>query len=480
MTSKPLKDRLNEFLDDDWFCPVCKDLPHEEPQQSNCGHRLCGPCVKYLKRNNNQPTCPGDNLSIEPLFVDHFYQREMQHKKCHCVFRVNGCQWNSIVKELKNHEEKCDFRDVTCPDCEATMMLANLQLHRENVCVNRLGSCEFCSQTMRVVQIEDHHSQCQEIAVECPHACGTTGIVRRCMNEHLTKNCLKAPQSCIFASKGCDFSGNRLEQEGHRKKELDFHMRLLSLEDDKTNETISFLVKENKDLREIVRRQDLEMTGISELVRDLQASLLEQQCQSSHASASEENVLASQIREVILSLQSQRECTERLQEELLLVKPDTSSLEEQLSRFCHIWKIDDFLGRRQHASQAFYTGQYGYKMRLSTELRREQCSTLVSLQVLRGKYDDLLNWPFVPRIDIILWNEERNQRSIQFHPSPADPFFTRPETDFNKPFTVVIDCRGGPSNRFLVKGPVYVYIGFEQQRIPKFLRYCFKGHDIKP
>ena len=105
-------------------------------------NRLCGPCVKYLKRNNSQPTCPGDHLSIEPLFVDHFYRREMQHKKCHCVFRVNGCQWNSTVKDLNNHEEKCDFRDVTCPDCEATMMLANLQLHRENVCVNRMGSCE--------------------------------------------------------------------------------------------------------------------------------------------------------------------------------------------------------------------------------------------------------------------------------------------------------------------------------------------------
>lgn len=39
--------------------------------------------------------------------------------------------------------------------------------------------------------------------------------------------------------------------------------------------------------------------------------------------------------------------------------------------------------------------------------------------------------------------------------------------------TVVIDYGGGPANTFLIKGPVYVYIGFEQQRIPKFLRYCF-------
>lgn len=72
---------------------------------------------------------------------------------------------------------------------------------------------------------------------------------------------------------------------------------------------------------------------------------------------------------------------------------------------------------------------------------------------------------------------------VQVHPLllvPADPFLTRPETDFNTPFTVVIDCKGGPANRFLVKGAVYVYIGFEQQRIPKFLRYCFKGQDFKP
>ena len=43
--------------------------------------------------------------------------------------------------------------------------------------------------------------------------------------------------------------------------------------------------------------------------------------------------------------------------------------------------------------------------------------------------------------------------------------------------TVVIDYGGGPANTFLIKGPVYVYIGFEQQRIPGIV---FKGQDIKP
>ena len=72
---------------------------------------------------------------------------------------------------------------------------------------------------------------------------------------------------------------------------------------------------------------------------------------------------------------------------------------------------------------------------------------------------------------------------VEVHPLllvPADPFFTRPERDFNTPFTVVIDCKEGLANRFWVKGSVYVYIGFEQQRIPRLLRYCFKGQDIKP
>ena len=72
---------------------------------------------------------------------------------------------------------------------------------------------------------------------------------------------------------------------------------------------------------------------------------------------------------------------------------------------------------------------------------------------------------------------------VEVHPLllvPADPFFTRPERDFNTPFTVVIDCKEGLANRFWVKGSVNVYIGFEQQRIPRLLRYCFKGQDIKP
>lgn len=492
MKSKPLKDRLDESPNDNELCPVCKDLPHEDPKQSTCGHRLCGPCVEYLTRDNNCATCPSDDVKIEGFFPDQFYRREVQQKRCHCLFRENGCQWNGIVKDLFGHETECDYRDVTCPDCKMKMVRGNLQPHRENECINRLRPCEFCSEEVRVDQLEHHYSQCQEIFVECRHACGTEGIARRCMNDHLAEKCPNAPQVCTFAIQGCHFNGTRKEQEDHRRKELDCHMRLLYLAGDKTNDAVLSLMEENKDLRRVVERQDSALKEMSKNVQELRASLLEMQRRSSNAWTSGVDALASQVHEVILSLQSQEESTKRIHDEMTLLKSHMSYtkgsdervkvLEERSSRFSYVWKIADFFARERHVSQPLYTGQCGYKMRLVTSHNGKKngnhgYSTIVGLQFMRGEYDGLLLWPFEPRIEISLVNERKQQRRMPVNPTPRYPFFKRPEADANEPFYVEIDCGAGSREPFIVNDVVYVWMTLDLKDAPNFFQF-FKGHKI--
>ena len=107
ISTKPLRDRLCKLPDKDALCPVCKDIPYENPQQSACGHRFCQPCIDIIAGDNrNRCICPIDSLQVFPTFSDRFYQRDIRNSECHCAFDTEGCGWKGIFADLQEHEIK--------------------------------------------------------------------------------------------------------------------------------------------------------------------------------------------------------------------------------------------------------------------------------------------------------------------------------------------------------------------------------------
>ena len=67
---------------------------------------------------------------------------------------------------------------------------------------------------------------------------------------------------------------------------------------------------------------------------------------------------------------------------------------------------------------------------------------------------------------------------VEVHPLllvPAEPFFTRPETDFNTPFTVVIDCKGGPTTGSWSKAPCTFTSVLSSNAYPNFFGIVLKA-----
>ena len=110
-----------------------------------------------------------------------------------------------------------------------------------------------------------------------------------------------------------------------------------------------------------------------------------------------------------------------------------------------IWPITEFMRKRHDSivgknvsfySPFFYTGRYGYKMRLRVYLNGDGIGkgSHVSLffVICKGKYDALLPWPFRQKVTMTILDQD-NVQSVadSFKPDPSSSSFQRPKNPMN-------------------------------------------------
>ena len=89
-------------------------------------------------------------------------------------------------------------------------------------------------------------------------------------------------------------------------------------------------------------------------------------------------------------------------------------------------------------SVPFYTGKNGYKMCIMVYLNG--CGTgykthlSIFFVLMKGEYDPLLQWPFEPKVSLILVDQDHKRDLVQtFNPDPQSSSFQKPKTDLNDP-----------------------------------------------
>ena len=111
-----------------------------------------------------------------------------------------------------------------------------------------------------------------------------------------------------------------------------------------------------------------------------------------------------------------------------------------------LWKIRDYTRRKQEAisgktlslySQPFYTHRHGYRMCARVYLNGDGMGKGTHLSlffvVMRGDYDNLLEWPFKHKVTMTLLDQETGQRHLSdtFRPDPNSSSFRKPTSDMN-------------------------------------------------
>lgn len=464
ISTKPLRDRLCKLPDKDALCPVCKDIPYENPQQSACGHRFCQPCIDIIAGDNrNRCICPIDSLQVFPTFSDRFYQRDIRNSECHCAFDTEGCGWKGFFADLQEHEKKCDYMEVTCPQCGVAITKKNLPLHQQNDCPHRLVPCRYCSQPVQIDKVDDHDLQCKEIPIDCPQNCGAPDLTRQSLDDHLLTYCCKVSHACQFEDYGCEFKGNWEEQERHRSENLDVHMILLLKNDKQRQAAVSGLVQENQRLVNALNELEEKLRNVLAQKERLDAVLKGHEKKLAEATYQKErtDALASQVDEVIQTVRLQGKSTKQLEETVTRLSylgagesrksPEVLGdiekrlwlLENSSSTGDYMWKIEHFSrhlreareGKRYYfVSAPFNVDQFGYKLCLTVLPNGEDNKGThfsVFVVIMKGAFDEVLPWPFALPVDITLLGKHRRMLTRSIKPNSQCDCFRRPETQMN-------------------------------------------------
>ncbi len=152
------------------------------------------------------------------------------------------------------------------------------------------------------------------------------------------------------------------------------------------------------------------------------------------------------------ALQTTRAQVRHLQNQVenLTAELENSNLQIQILRATSfdgtfLWKISD-ISRRRSAAQTgkvlslcsvpFFTSRNGYQMRLRVYLNGDGIgkNTHMSLffVVMKGDYDNILQWPFTHKVTFKLINQTGGKDIIDsFQPDPMSSSFRKPKSDMN-------------------------------------------------
>ena len=111
-----------------------------------------------------------------------------------------------------------------------------------------------------------------------------------------------------------------------------------------------------------------------------------------------------------------------------------------------VWKITNYKRRKQEAvagqtlslySQPFFTCRYGYRMCARAYLNGDGVGKgthfSVFFVVMRGEYDNLLQWPFKQKVTLTLMDQDTGRRHLSdtFKPNPNSSSFRMPASEMN-------------------------------------------------
>ena len=271
-----------------------------------------------------------------------------------CANSERGCQWTGTVGTLDDHIASCQFALVPCPNkCkgagELFFIRKHLQEHLQKKCPKRAYKCPHCREKGTFASITRYHDQvCEKKIVACPNkrsGCSLS-MKRGKTKEHVSRYCEYTEVACVYESLGCGVRMLRKDRKKHERIASLKHLDLIMTTVQNNTVTIKLLSEENKKLSDMV-------------------DLLSEQ----HKTQSEGEAVVFQL-------------------------PGYASKKEKNERFY---------------STPFCTHPAGYKMciRIYPNGCGHGKGTHVSvfIELLEGRYDNQLHWPFLGTVTVELLNQ---------------------------------------------------------------------------
>ncbi|KXJ17485.1 TNF receptor-associated factor 4 [Exaiptasia diaphana] len=374
----------------DYECPICQMLLCEPQQIVKCGHRYCMKCLEPVLRQE-QPLCPLDRqeIVVDEVFTDQACKRAILVLEVKCLNSSKGCPWTGELSNAQNHRDKCPLERISCSNynCDKVVERKDELKHSQEECIWRNIQCEHCTEYYSLCLKEDHIMTCPLFPMSCTNQCNTKAIPRREMNEHIKNCCPLAVVECPYTDIGCNIKMKRSELQKHLELSVQSH---------------------------------LDFTYQRLKVEELQQ------------------------RELNCEMQKKWEEVEELKERIFELERQPTKYD---GRF--LWRINKYDQRLSDARQGkerylysdpFFSGRYGYKFRVCVGFNGDGDAkgthVSVYINLVRGKFDALLPWPYSTKIVFTLMDQrhdenERKNIVMDIIPDTTLEGWQRPKTDQN-------------------------------------------------
>ena len=361
-------------------CPVCLLVLREPHQVTCCGYAFCRMCIERIQTDKKScPTCNREEFSV---FPDLRLQRSLYAFHVLCSHKTEGCEWSGELSQLEKHLNEspklheqlngCQFTEVECHHCCDLFQRRYVTAHQIEECIRRPFSCDYCGNY--AADFEDvttkHWPVCGFRPVPCPNECGVYPE-RQNLEHHVSKDCPLTEVNCDFHYAGCEVQLPRKDMPTHLAENLVAHTTMLATS---MQEKIQALTLETRALRNTLTEKESEITQLK----------ARQEAMQSHG--------------------------------VLPVEFTMTEFEKH---------------KRDHDkwfSEPFYTHPHGYKLCLNVNAygwsSTKGTHVAVGVRLMRGEFDDYLQFPFDGKITIQLINclnsKEHHTSTIHFGTSESD------------------------------------------------------------
>ena len=334
------------------------------PQRSlDCDY--CNKGVKTCEMNSHLDVC------------------EMFPVKCpnSCIITGTGIRLMKRGKVSAHLSHECPLQIVKCPfwdeGCRERMERRLIPRHKSDSCLQRKLKCKFCDCGVKACEMDPHLDVCESFPVKCPNVCvisGNTGINRGNLSAHLSDECPLQILKCPYWDYGCREEMERQKLDFHEKESIHIHFKLSLSE---TKEMKQRQVESSNKilvLEEANASKDLEIKQLKKAI----SALVVESCRTDWT-------------------------INGIRERITMNKISIKDSYAYRSYYTNSGYRDPF-----SYSNPFYIGQYKCQCKIVWSHATSKSKIGCFISVVKGKFDEDLQWPFMYQVKFKLHNQTMN------------------------------------------------------------------------
>ncbi|XP_059175337.1 TNF receptor-associated factor 2-like [Physella acuta] len=492
------------------FCQSCKD-ELARSNEVNKQRMLCKACVKEQ--------VPEDEALLEPekMFEDKAAIREMKKIATRCP--NPGCQWKGTFAEYISHETECDKKMVNCQLCGVAVTQSSLQHHETKKCPKRIVSCPYCKVETVHDQLEKHQESCPNKPVKCDKC--YKPVLKTELQTHKEDECVHRIVECPVpdckASLPLDqflnhFSKSTLGTQKHmlflfdKMKHLERHIAQIETS---TPGAVAGAVDNSAHSGAEAGQHGDSSSGAGVAGAEGGAGSSSMTTEERQKLKLHEDLMAvlhgeilrciKQVEALARNLEQETKYNRENKDKIQTIERSIATLENKLQSLpmnpttladpqeggilldakdgLITWRVDNFAKLRQDAvndskpcicSPPFFTGQTGYKMRIRLfpngdgDAKGKSISAFT--QLMKGPFDDLLPWPFVGKVYMMIVDQRnlREHKVVSFNALRDQAAFQKPVNATNiasgLPNLISLSELSDGQDRFIARDCLYMRI----------------------